>query len=115
MERRAFVKSGALALVTMGLSPSFLRRTAFGMELFNAPNLKTQLYNDIHSVHIRLKRLVEGMRQVSADIAHDRETSENPKLPSMIVAASAPVTTVARDTVTPPCNASYARKPSTPT
>ena len=37
MERRAFVKSGALALVTMGLSPSFLRRTAFGMELFNAP------------------------------------------------------------------------------
>ncbi|HEX9220364.1 MAG TPA: hypothetical protein VF858_07745, partial [Gemmatimonadaceae bacterium] len=40
MERRAFVKSGALALVTMGLSPSFLRRTAFGMELFNAPKGK---------------------------------------------------------------------------
>jgi uncharacterized protein (DUF1501 family) len=35
MERRVFVKSGALALVTMGLSPSFLRRTAFGMELKN--------------------------------------------------------------------------------
>jgi uncharacterized protein (DUF1501 family) len=34
------VKSGALALVTMGLSPSFLRRTAFGMELFNAPKGK---------------------------------------------------------------------------
>jgi uncharacterized protein (DUF1501 family) len=33
MQRRVFVKSGALALVTMGLSPSFLRRTAFGMEL----------------------------------------------------------------------------------
>jgi uncharacterized protein (DUF1501 family) len=33
MQRRAFVKSGALALVTMGLSPRFLRRTAFGMEL----------------------------------------------------------------------------------
>ena len=33
MERRAFVKSGALALVTMGLSPSFLRRTAFAQEL----------------------------------------------------------------------------------
>jgi len=31
----------------------------FTMELFNAPNLKTQLYNDIRSVHIRLKRLVE--------------------------------------------------------
>ncbi len=31
--RRAFVKSGALALVTMGLSPSFLRRTAFAMDL----------------------------------------------------------------------------------
>ena len=33
MERRAFVKSGALALVTLGLSPSFLRRTAFAQEL----------------------------------------------------------------------------------
>ena len=40
MERRAFVKSGALALVTMGLSPSFLRRTAFGMELVKAPKGK---------------------------------------------------------------------------
>ena len=40
MERRAFVKSGALALVTMGLSPSFLRRTAFGMELRNIPKGK---------------------------------------------------------------------------
>ena len=40
MERRAFVKSGALALVTMGLSPSFLRRTAFGMELRRAANGK---------------------------------------------------------------------------
>ena len=40
MERRAFVRSGALALVTMGLSPSFLRRTAFGMELVNAPKGK---------------------------------------------------------------------------
>jgi uncharacterized protein (DUF1501 family) len=33
MKRRVFVKSGAFALVTLGLSPSFLRRTAFGMEL----------------------------------------------------------------------------------
>lgn len=33
MQRRAFVKSGALALVTMGLSPTFLRRTAFGLPL----------------------------------------------------------------------------------
>ncbi len=40
MERRAFVKSGALALVTMGLSPTFLRRTAFGMELGNVPKGK---------------------------------------------------------------------------
>ncbi len=40
MERRVFVKSGALALVTMGLSPSFLRRTAFGMELVHAPKGK---------------------------------------------------------------------------
>ncbi len=41
MERRAFVKSGAIALVTMGLSPSFLRRTAFGAELLWAPKGKT--------------------------------------------------------------------------
>src|SRR5471032_2299928 len=40
MERRVFVNSGALALVTIGLSPSFLRRTAFGMELVNAPKGK---------------------------------------------------------------------------
>ncbi len=33
MQRRVFVRSGAFALVTMGLSPSFLRRTAFGAEL----------------------------------------------------------------------------------
>lgn len=41
MERRAFVKSGALALVTMGVSPGFLRRTAFGAELVKAPKGKT--------------------------------------------------------------------------
>ena len=41
MQRRVFVKSGALALVTMGLSPSFLRRTAFGMELAGAGKGKT--------------------------------------------------------------------------
>jgi uncharacterized protein (DUF1501 family) len=40
MERRAFVKSGAIALVTMGLSPSFLRRTTFGMELTETANGK---------------------------------------------------------------------------
>jgi uncharacterized protein (DUF1501 family) len=33
MQRRAFVRNGAIALVTMGLSPSFLRRAAFGAEL----------------------------------------------------------------------------------
>lgn len=31
MHRRVFVRSGALALVTMGLSPTFLRRTAFAL------------------------------------------------------------------------------------
>jgi uncharacterized protein (DUF1501 family) len=41
MERRVFVKSGALALVTMGLSPSFLRRTTFAMELKGASKGKT--------------------------------------------------------------------------
>src|SRR4051812_23966662 len=33
MNRRVFMKSGALAMVTMGLSPSFLRRSVYGMEL----------------------------------------------------------------------------------
>ena len=33
MKRRVFMKSGALALVTMGLSPRFLRRTTFAAEL----------------------------------------------------------------------------------
>ena len=41
MERRVFMKSGALALVTMGLSPSFLRRTLYGMELPLAGRGKT--------------------------------------------------------------------------
>ncbi|MGH9420756.1 MAG: DUF1501 domain-containing protein, partial [Thermoanaerobaculia bacterium] len=41
MERRVFLKSGALALVTMGLSPSFLRRTAFGAQLVDVPKGKT--------------------------------------------------------------------------
>jgi uncharacterized protein (DUF1501 family) len=36
MQRRVFVKSGALALVTLGLSPSFLRRSAFAAELSRA-------------------------------------------------------------------------------
>ena len=40
MHRRAFMKSGALALVTMGLSPSFLRRTAFGADLLSGAALK---------------------------------------------------------------------------
>jgi len=33
MNRRVFMKSGALALVTLGLSPSFLRRSVYGMNL----------------------------------------------------------------------------------
>lgn len=33
MDRRVFMKSGALSLVTLGLSPSFLRRTAFAGDL----------------------------------------------------------------------------------
>lgn len=37
MNRRVFMRSGALALVTMGLSPRFLRRTAFAAELRAAP------------------------------------------------------------------------------
>ena len=41
MQRRAFVKSGALALVTLGLSPRFLRRTAFGIELPGAAQGRT--------------------------------------------------------------------------
>lgn len=41
LNRRVFLKSGALALVTMGLSPSFLRRTAFAMDLPRAARGKT--------------------------------------------------------------------------
>lgn len=41
MNRRVFVKSGALALVTMGLSPSFLRRSVFAAELPKARKGKT--------------------------------------------------------------------------
>ena len=33
------MKSGALALVTMGLSPSFLRRSVYGMELMKGAAL----------------------------------------------------------------------------
>ena len=33
MQRRVFLRSGAFALVTLGLSPSFLRRTAFAGQL----------------------------------------------------------------------------------
>ena len=33
MDRRVFMKSGAMALVTMGLTPTFLRRAAFGADL----------------------------------------------------------------------------------
>src|SRR5438105_4365224 len=33
MNRRVFVKSGALSFVTLGLAPSFLRRSAFAAEL----------------------------------------------------------------------------------
>jgi uncharacterized protein (DUF1501 family) len=41
MDRRVFLKSGALSLVTLGLSPSFLRRTALAMELPRAARGKT--------------------------------------------------------------------------
>lgn len=41
MQRRVFLKSGALALVTIGLSPSFLERTVMGMTLPKAVRGKT--------------------------------------------------------------------------
>ncbi|HVA58193.1 MAG TPA: DUF1501 domain-containing protein [Gemmatimonadaceae bacterium] len=41
MNRRVFMKSGALALVTMGLSPSFLRRSVFAAGLPRAQKGKT--------------------------------------------------------------------------
>jgi uncharacterized protein (DUF1501 family) len=39
MDRRVFMKSGAMALVTMGLSPSFLRRTAYAGELLRGASV----------------------------------------------------------------------------
>lgn len=47
------------------------KQAYFTMELFNAPNLKTQLYNDIRGVHIRLKRLVEAVA-LALEHIHDR-------------------------------------------
>lgn len=43
MRRRVFLRDGALALVTIGLSPSLLRRTAFGLELGAAAGKKKTL------------------------------------------------------------------------
>jgi len=40
VQRRVFVKSGALALVTMGLSPSFLKRAIFAQSRLAAPRGK---------------------------------------------------------------------------
>ncbi len=39
MERRVFMKSGALALATMGLNPTFLRRTVFAQDLLKGAAL----------------------------------------------------------------------------
>jgi uncharacterized protein (DUF1501 family) len=41
MNRRIFLKGGALSLLTLGLSPTFLRRTALAMELPRAARGKT--------------------------------------------------------------------------
>jgi len=41
MNRRVFLKSGALSLVTLGLTPSFLRRTALAMDLPRTARGKT--------------------------------------------------------------------------
>lgn len=43
----------------------------FTMELFPAPSLKTQIFNDLHSVHMRLKRLVE-LTAMALEHIHDR-------------------------------------------
>ena len=41
VNRRVFLKGGALSLVTLGLSPSFLRRTAMAMAVPRAARGKT--------------------------------------------------------------------------
>ena len=48
MDRRVFMKSGAMALVTMGLSPSFLRRTAFGAELLRGARRRQRARTHAH-------------------------------------------------------------------
>jgi uncharacterized protein (DUF1501 family) len=40
MNRRVFMKSGAMALATMGLNPTFLRKTVFGQDLLKGAALK---------------------------------------------------------------------------
>src|SRR5437762_1590202 len=39
MNRRVFMKSGAMALATMGLNPTFLRRTVFAQDLIKGAAL----------------------------------------------------------------------------
>jgi hypothetical protein len=39
MNRRVFMKSGAMALATMGLNPTFLRRTVFAQDLLKGAAL----------------------------------------------------------------------------
>ncbi len=43
----------------------------FVMDLFPAPSLKTQLFNDIRGVHIRLKRLIE-LTAIALEHIHER-------------------------------------------
>lgn len=43
----------------------------FTMDLFPAPSLKTQLFNDIRSVHIRLKRMIE-LVAIALEHIHER-------------------------------------------
>ena len=39
MRRRVFMKSGAMALATMGLDPTFLRKTVFAQDLLKGAAL----------------------------------------------------------------------------
>src|SRR5262249_20402362 len=43
----------------------------FVMDLFNAPNLKMQLFNDMHGVHMRLKRILE-LVSLAIEHIHDQ-------------------------------------------
>ncbi len=56
MNRRVFMKSGAMALATMGLNPSFLRRTVFAQDLLKGAALRGNARGKVLVVSVPARR-----------------------------------------------------------